>query len=134
MVKDLYKAVPATARLEGNFGGVFVGERGWVTSMSTGGPIEAGPNDLFKEMNLTTREVNIGDNNHHANWFECIRTRRPTNCPEEIGHRGASLGHLAIIAYRLGRSLKWDPATEQFADDDAANRLCGRAMRSPWRI
>jgi len=134
MVKDVYKAVPTTARLEGNFGGVFVGERGWVTSMSTGGPIEGGPEELFKEMNLTTREVNIGDNNHHANWFESIRTRRPPNCPEEIGHRGASLGHLAIIAYKLQRSLRWDPATEQFANDEAANRLCARATRSPWRI
>jgi hypothetical protein len=134
MVKDVYKAVPATARLEGNFGGIFVGERGWVTSMSTGGPVEAGPEELFKEMNLTTREVNIGDNNHHANWFECIRTRRPPNCPEEIGHRGASLGHLAIIAYRLERSLKWDPATEEFTNDEAANRLRSRPMRSPWRI
>ena len=133
MVKDVYKAVPATARLEGNFGGIFVGERGWVTSMSTGGRIEAGPEELFKEMSLTTREVNIGDNNHHANWFECIRTRRPPNCPEEIGHRGASLGHLAIIAYKLQRSLHWDPATEKFANDDAANRLCSRAMRAPWR-
>lgn len=134
MVKDLYKAVPATARLEGNFGGVFVGERGWVTSMSTGGPIEGGPENLFKEMKLTTREVNIGDNNHHANWFESIHTRRPPSCPEEIGHRGASLGHLAIIAYKLQRSLRWDPATEQFANDEAANRLCARAMRSPWRL
>jgi len=134
MVKDVYKAVPATARLEGNFGGIFVGERGWVTSLSTGGTIEGGPEELLKEMNLTTREVNIGDNNHHANWFESIRTRRPPNCPEEIGHRGASLGHLAIIAYKLQRSLQWDPATEMFVNDDAANRLCGRAMRSPWRI
>ncbi len=124
MVKDVYKAVPATARLEGNFGGIFVGERGWVTSLSTGGPIEGGPEELLKEMNLTTREVNIGDNNHHANWFESIRTRRPPNCPEEIGHRGASLGHLAIIAYKLQRSLQWDPAAEQFVNDDAANRLC----------
>ena len=134
MVKDLYKAVPATARLEGNFGGIFVGERGWVTSMSTGGPVEGGPEGLLAEMKLTTREVNIGDNNHHANWFESIRTRRPTSCPEEIGHRGASLGHLAIIAYRLQRSLKWDPAKEEFPGDDAANRLRSRASRSPWRI
>ncbi len=134
MVKDVYKAVPATARLEGNFGGIFVGERGWVTSLSTGGPIEGGPEELFKDMKLTTREVNIGDNNHHANWFESIRTRRPPNCPEEIGHRGASLGHLAIIAYKLQRSLQWNPATEQFANDEAANRLCARAMRCPWRI
>jgi hypothetical protein len=73
MVKNVYQAVPATARLAGNFGGIFVGERGWVTSMSTGGPVAGGPEELFADMKLTTREVNIGDNNHHANWFECIR-------------------------------------------------------------
>jgi hypothetical protein len=134
MVKNVYKAVPAEARLAGNFGGVFVGERGWVTSMTTGGPIEGGPDGLFAEMKLTTREVNAGDNNHHANWFECIRTRRPTSCGEEIGHRGASLGHLTILAYKLQRSLKWDPDKEEFPGDDAANRLRGRSLRSPWHL
>jgi hypothetical protein len=134
VVKNVYKAVPATARLAGNFGGIFVGARGWVTSMSTGGPIEGGPEELFAHMKLTTREVNIGDNNHHANWLECIRTRRPTSCGEEIGHRGASLGHLTILTYKLQRSLKWDPATEEFPGDDAANRLLGRSMRSPWHL
>jgi hypothetical protein len=133
-VKDLYQAVPATARLEGNFGGVFVGERGWVTSMSTGGPIEGGPEELFERMKLKTREVNIGENNHHANWFDSIRTRRPTSCHEEIGHRGASLGHLTIIAYKLQRSLKWDPEREEFLGDDAANHLLSRSLRSPWHL
>lgn len=134
MVKNVYKAVPESARLAGNFGGVFVGERGWVTSMTTGGPVEAGPETLFEEMKLTTRQVNPGENNHHANWFDCIRTRRKPSCYEEIGHRGASLGHLTIIAYTLQRSLKWDPAAEQFIGDEAANRLLSRAKRSPWRI
>lgn len=134
MVKDVYKAVPATARLEGNFGGVFVGEKGWVTSMSTGGPVEGGPETIFEEMNLKTRQVNIGENNHHANWFECIRTRKQPNCDEEIGHRSASLGHLTIIAHKLQRSLKWDPANEKFIGDDEADRLLFRAMRSPWRL
>jgi len=134
MVKDLYKAVPAEARLAGNFGGVFVGERGWVTSMSTGGQVEGGPDEIFEEMKLTTRQVNIGDNNHHANWFDCIRTRRHPSCNEEIGHRSASLGHLTIIAHKLGRSLKWDPAKEEFLGDEAANRLSFRAMRAPWPI
>jgi hypothetical protein len=134
MVKDVYKAVPATARLAGNFGGIFVGERGWVTSMSTGGIVEGGPEKMFEEMKLKTRQVNIGENNHHANWFDCIRTRRSPSCDEEIGHRSASLGHLTIIAHTLRRSLKWDPARETFLGDEAANRLCSRAMRSPWRI
>jgi hypothetical protein len=134
IVKEVYKAVPATARLVGLFGGVFVGERGWVTSMSNAGLIEGGPEKLFKEMNLRTRQVNIGENNHHANWFECIRTRQQPSCDEEIGHRSASLGHLTIIAYKLQRSLKWDPGKEEFLGDEAANRLLFRAMRSPWRI
>jgi hypothetical protein len=134
MVKDVYKAVPATARLAGNFGGLFVGERGWVTSMSTGGPVEGGPEKLFEEMKLRTRQVNIGANNHRANWFECIRTRRRPSCDEEIGHRSASLGHLAIITHKLQRSLKWDPDKEQFLGDEAANRLLFRSMRSPWRL
>ncbi|MHC4745661.1 MAG: hypothetical protein ACYS8Z_27415, partial [Planctomycetota bacterium] len=134
VVKNVYKAVPADARLAGNFGGVFVGERGWVTSMSTGGQIEGGPDELFERIKLKTRQVNIGDNNHHANWFDCIRTRRTPSTHAEIGHRSASLGHLTIIAYKLGRSLKWDPAKEEFAGDEEANRLRTRAMRSPWHI
>jgi len=133
MVKNLYKAVPPKARLAGNFGGLFVGERGWVTSMSTGGQIEGGPDEIFEEMKLKTRQVNIGDNNHHANWFDCIRTRRQPSTGEEIGHRSASLGHLTIIAHKLQRYLKWDPAKEEFLDDEA-NRLRHRSMRSPWHI
>ena len=134
MVKDVYKAVPATARLAGNFGGVFVGERGWVTSMSAGGAIEGGPEELFARLALKTREVNIGANNHHANWLACIRTRQAPSADEEIGHRSASLGHLAYVAFWTGQSLKWDPVKEEFAGNDAANRLRWRAARPPWRI
>jgi hypothetical protein len=131
-VKELYHAVPDTARLAGNFGGVFVGERGWLTSMTGGGPIEGGPEELFREMNLATREANPGTNHHHANWFDCIRTRQWPSCSEELGHRSASLGHLVIIAHQLQRSLKWDPAREEFIGDEEANRLRSRAMRAPW--
>jgi hypothetical protein len=134
-VKDVYRAVPPDARLAGNFGGVFVGERGWVTTMSAGGQLEGEPESLFDEMRLKrTREVNIGANNHHANWLECIRSRKSPSADEEIGHRGASLGHLANIACQVGRSLTWDPVKEEFSGCDAANRLRARAMRSPWRM
>ena len=131
MVKDVYKAVPSTARLAGNFGGLFVGERGWLTSMSTGGPLEGEPESLFSEMGLPSRDDDLS-NNHHANWFDCVRSRARPSSHEEIGHRSASLGHLAIIAYRLGRSLKWDPAREEFVGDEQANRLRSRTTRAPW--
>jgi hypothetical protein len=133
IVRDVYKAVPPTARLAGNFGGVFVGERGWVTSMYGGGRLEGSPTHIFQEMGLKSREV-TGANNHHANWLECIRTRCQPSSSEEIGHRSASLGHLVTIAFKLGRSLKWDPVKEVFIGNEAANRLRSRAMREPWRM
>ena len=135
VVQQAYRAVPADARLAGNFGGVIVGERGWLTTMSVGGRVEGGPESLFDEMKLTrSREVNIGSNNHHANWLECLRSRQSPSADEEIGHRAASLGHLAFIACRLGQSLKWDPAKEEFVGNETANRLRSRALRSPWQV
>jgi hypothetical protein len=61
-----------------------------------------------------------------------MRTRRSPSSHEEIGHRSASLGHLIAIAYTLRRSLKWDPAREEFIGDEQANRLRSRSLREPW--
>lgn len=132
--KSLYHAVPDHVRLEGLFGGLFVGERGWVTSMSAAGQIEVGPRELAAELNLPTRGVNIGSNNHHRNWFDCLRTRALPCAHEEIGHRSAALGHLVNLTYTVGRSLAWDLDREEFAADPEANRLRRRALREPWRF
>ncbi len=75
-----------------------------------------------------------GANDHHANWLECIRTRKAPSADEEIGHQAACIGHLINIADLTGRSLKWDPVKEEFAGCDAASRLRSRAMRAPWRM
>lgn len=69
---------------------------------------------------------------HHANWLECIRTRREPICPAEVGHRSATCCHLVNIAMQLGRELTWDPAAEAFAGDDEANALRERQRREPW--
>ncbi|OPZ21117.1 MAG: Inositol 2-dehydrogenase [candidate division BRC1 bacterium ADurb.BinA364] len=69
-----------------------------------------------------------------GNWLECIRTRKQTICPAEIGCRTVTVCHIGNIAYWLNRPLKWDPAAEQFVGDDEANRLLERPMRPPWRI
>ena len=69
--------------------------------------------------------------NHHRNWIECIRDRKQTICPAEVGHRSVSICHLANIGYWLKRPLKWDPAAEKF-DDLEANALLHREPRAPW--
>ena len=133
-VKDLYHAVPQEAQLDGSFGGVVVGERGWLTTMSGGSGVTGGPEELMAEYRDPRHDVDLGDKDHHGNWFECIKTREKPHSHEEIGHRAASLGHLTIIAYKLGRSLQWDPAREVFPEDAQANRMLRRARRAPWHI
>jgi predicted dehydrogenase len=71
---------------------------------------------------------------HSGNWLECIAERRRPVMDVEIGHRVTCWSHLGNIAYRLGRKLRWDPATEQFPGDDEANRLLRAPYREPWRL
>ncbi len=71
---------------------------------------------------------------HHNNFFDCIRSRKRCICDVEIGHRSATVCHLGNISIRLGRSIKWDPEKEQIIGDEAANRMVGRPMRAPWHL
>jgi Oxidoreductase family, C-terminal alpha/beta domain len=52
----------------------------------------------------------------------------------DIGHRVSTICHLANIAIKLGRKLKWDPLGERFESDDSANAMLSRPMRSPWKL
>ncbi|MFV1968009.1 MAG: hypothetical protein ACC628_21500 [Pirellulaceae bacterium] len=42
--------------------------------------------------------------------------------------------HLANIAIKQGRKLKWDPDKEMFPGDPEANGMLAREMRSPWKL
>ena len=61
-------------------------------------------------------------------------TAPATVAPAEVGHRTATVCHLAIIGYALRRPLRWDPAAERFVDDDEANALLGEPYREPWTL
>jgi predicted dehydrogenase len=71
---------------------------------------------------------------HHRNWLECVRSRKPTICPAEVGHRSATVCHLANIGYRLRRPLRWDPVTERFVGDAEADGLLSTRPRAPWKM
>ena len=71
---------------------------------------------------------------HTRNFLDCIKSRRDPVACVEIGHRSATICHLGNIAMQLKRKLQWDPALEQFVNDDEANRMLGRPMRKPWSL
>ncbi|MGD0897945.1 MAG: Gfo/Idh/MocA family oxidoreductase [Thermoguttaceae bacterium] len=65
---------------------------------------------------------------------EAIRKRVLTGSHAERSHRVATIYHLANIAFRCGRPLKFDPVTDQIIGDEEANRLVNQPMRAPWRL
>jgi predicted dehydrogenase len=71
---------------------------------------------------------------HKRNWVDCIGTRRRPICDVAIGCRSVSVCHIGNLAYWLQRPLKWDPVTEEFIDDPAANRWLDRPKRAPWTL
>jgi hypothetical protein len=69
-----------------------------------------------------------------GDFLTAVRTRAKPGADVEIGHRTVTVSHLAHIAYRLNRPLRWDPVKEEFPGDEEANRMRGRSMRAPWRL
>lgn len=69
---------------------------------------------------------------HVKNLCDAIREGVPLNADARVGHLTASLTHLANIATRLGRSLEFNPLTEQIVGDAQANSLIRREYRDHW--
>ena len=71
---------------------------------------------------------------HHGNWLESIRSRQQPIAPVEVAHRSCSACLLHHIAMKAKRKLYWDPVTERFKNDDAANALLSRPQRWPYVV
>jgi predicted dehydrogenase len=67
---------------------------------------------------------------HHQNFFDCIRgSEQQLNADVWAGVRAATIVHLANIAARLNRVLRFDTQSGQILDDHEANEMAGREYR-----
>ena len=116
----------------------FVGTEGWI-HVTGGGALSAGPVEARHASPLQSvigpGELRLyASPEHHRNFLDCIRTRQPAAASAQIGHHATTTCNLAEISARLGRKMKWNAGAERFVEDDEANRMLGRALRSPWAI
>ncbi|MGC6581608.1 MAG: Gfo/Idh/MocA family protein [Akkermansiaceae bacterium] len=96
------------------------------------GSLKVSPEKLLEiELPKDAKRV-TSSTNHFTNWIECIQARKDPICTAEIGHRTATVCHLANIGYKLRRKLNWDPKKEEFVGDEEANGLRGRKPREGW--
>jgi predicted dehydrogenase len=110
----------------------FVGEEGWVETGDSGG-IEVHPASLRSEVEQAKKVVGLDVGTHARNFFDCVKSRGKTAANAEVMRHSHLACHAASFAWILGRTLKFDPATESFIDDAEANSLRSRPERDPWK-
>jgi predicted dehydrogenase len=110
----------------------FEGPAGWI--FVDRGRIEASKPELLSEPLSGDAERLYVSTSHMGNFFDCVRSRKQPICEPEIGHRSVSVCHLGVIAIRIGRPLRWDPARETFVSDPDADSYLSREMRKPYTL
>ncbi|MBI1313895.1 gfo/Idh/MocA family oxidoreductase [bacterium] len=114
-------------------GGVtFMGSKGRI--FVTRGKLTSTPDEIARQELSSNDERLYVSNDHVGNFLDCIKSRKLPICDVEIGHRSATICHLSNIAADLGRKLAWNPQSESFVDDEAANALLDRPYRKPYTI
>lgn len=107
----------------------FVGDKGWVETGDSG-EIVAQPASLQAQLPEGAKRVRGLDVSAHAkNFFNCIRTRKPTHANPNVMRHSHIASHAAALAWILKRKLTLDPEKEEFVEDDEANRLRSQAKR-----
>ena len=98
------------------------------------GKLEANPASVLKEV-IGPDEIKLYRSwDHKQNFLNCVKSRKETIAPAEIAHRSISIGLLGEIAMLTERKLRWNPDKEIFLNDEQANRMLSRPMRSPWHL
>lgn len=113
------------------WGGMFYGSKGYMTINDDRYRVFLGRN---KEPEPDQGRAEHED--HFANFIAAARANDPAvlNGGIEEIYLSCAYCNLGNIAYRLGRKLVFDPASETFLNDPEANRYLSRDYREPFVV
>lgn len=132
---------PNGIRYEGTEGWIFVSRGDYVASASdpvakarSAKALDAGDPKILNSV-IGEKEIHLyRSEEQHGNWLECIQSRKEPISPVEIGHRACTVCLITHIAMKLDRKVRWNPGSERFENDDAANAMLSRPERYPYGI
>ena len=110
-----------------SFGVVFYGEEG--SLVVTGSGYKVYDKD---GMVMSESAVQTDDASHIGNFLTSIRDGQRPNAEIEEGVKSTNLCHLGNIAYRTGRTVKFDPQAKRIVGDDEQLALWSREYRPSW--
>ena len=122
----------------GDNGVTFEGEKGRIfvsRGRITGVPIEENwDKDAYSNEDVQALYKGKPHEGHKNNFFRCIR-EGGLPVSDVFSHvQAMSTCHLAAIAARLGRTIKWDPQAEKIVGDDEAASFFARSRREGFDI
>ncbi len=130
MVMDVTSRGDNGVLFEGTKGKMFV-NRGKIT----GTPIDENWDEgKFGEEDLVELYKGKPFEGHKQNFYRCIREGGLPVSDVFTHIQAMGTCHLAAIAARLNRSIKWDPQAEKFVGDDEASGLFARQRREGFDI
>lgn len=112
----------------------FQGKEGWIQCLGWRGELEASKKSILNAESKNADTSLYTAVSEHRNFIDCVKSRKETFVPVEVGHRTASALHIGNIAMSLGRKVNWDPDNEAFVNDDEANAMRSRESRDPWKL
>lgn len=71
---------------------------------------------------------------HEREWLDCIKSRQKPSCNPDYHVRVDVPISLSVLSYKLGRSIKFDPAKEWIVGDKEASKMAIPKYRSPWKF
>jgi predicted dehydrogenase len=69
---------------------------------------------------------------HVRDFLDCIKTRRQPISDLASAHHTTTACHLANIAMRVGRVVRWDDGKQEIVGDAEASSLLTKTYRAPW--
>ncbi|MDZ4288762.1 MAG: Gfo/Idh/MocA family oxidoreductase [Prosthecobacter sp.] len=137
---EFAQAAPVTFVNEGRdgitHGTRFIGDSGWVHVLRGG--IKASDEAILRDPQnkVGTMPVKLPVSLEHTrNFVDAIKNRTRAICDIESSVRSDMLPQLAAITLKAKRKLAWNPETETFGDDAAANALLAkRPFRGEWKF
>jgi Oxidoreductase family, C-terminal alpha/beta domain len=70
----------------------------------------------------------------HDKQILCVKSRTKPSGHSTVTRYGHVACHAAAISWRLGRKLRFDPATESFPDDAEANKMRDHTRRAGFQV
>ncbi len=71
---------------------------------------------------------------HEREWLDCIKSRRQPSCNPSYHVKIDVPLVLSILSLKLGRSIRFDPASESIVGDPEAARMAVPTYRAPWKF